>query len=368
MLRHSAAILAILLVSGGPLAAQRTGSELTGSPSQPTTRIGTRGANFLEIGVGARAQAMGGAMAGLASGAASMYWNPAGLASLDGVDMAFSRSDLYSGLGITHDFAAAAIPFAGGAAGVSYIRLDSGNIPRTDESFPAGDNPTYGQYFSWSGTAIGIHYGRRLTDRLQVGFSGRVISEGMNDAQAHWWGLDFGTIFNTGLYGITLGAALVNIGPSAAVSGQLITQRVNARDAFPVAIPVQYHTTAYQLPSSFRFSVVSNLMGGPDALLSPSGTQSLKLALDLNDGVDTDMQAALGAEYSIHDLVFLRAGKRWVNEGPATQAFYSFSTNLSFGGGIRLPMFGRHFSFDYAYTNMGELQNVQVFSFELGGH
>jgi hypothetical protein len=360
------AILAILmLVGGGRLAAQRQGTFLTPT-NEPTTRAGNRGANFLEIGVGARAQALSGAFTALASGASAMYWNPAGLGSMDGLVLAFSRADMYSDLGIKHNYAAAGLPFAGGGLGISYIRLDSGDIPRTDENFPAGGNPQFGANFTWAGTAVGLHYGRRLTDRLQVGFSGRVVTEGLDGASAHWWGVDIGTLFNTGLYGLTLGATLANVGPSARIEGALIQTRVTAADAFSVALPLRFLTTSYQLPTTFRFSVMSNLVGGADALLSASGTQSFKVALDFNDATDTDLQTAVGLEYSFRDLIFLRGGKRWVNE--KNSDFRSFGHYLSFGGGLRIPVLGRALSFDYAYTNMGELQNVQIFSFELGGH
>lgn len=355
---------ALLAVAGSDLAAQRQGTFLSPDENTVTTRVAQRGANFLEIGVGARAQAMGGALTGLATGATAMYWNPAGMATVDGFTTAFSRAALYDDLDITHTYGAAALPFLGGALGASFIQLSSGDILRTTEDNPGGGNVQFGDVFSWTGTAVGLHYARRLTDRLQVGFTGRVISEGLDQASANWWGMDFGTVFNTGLYGITIGAVLANIGPSARMEGNIITRRVTTREAFPVNLPVRFNTNAYALPTTFRFSVVSNLVGGADALLSPSRTSSLKLAADLNDATDTDLQVSLGVEYGFRDLLYLRAGKKWAREAGLER---DFADNLSFGGGIVLPMLGRHLKFDYAYTGMGDLQNVQVFSFELGG-
>jgi hypothetical protein len=356
---------ALVVVANSDLAAQRTGTFLTPDENTATTRVAQRGANFMEIGVGARAQAMGGALTGLATGAAAMYWNPAGMASLDGFAGAFSYASLYDELDITHLYGAAAIPFLGGGLGASFIQLSSGDIPRTTEDNPGGGNPQFGEVFSWTGSAVGLHFARRLTDRLQVGFSGRIISEGIDQARTSWWGMDFGTVFKTGLYGITLGAVLANIGPSARMEGNLITRRVATTEAFPVNLPVRFNTVEYGLPTTFRFSVVSNLVGGPEALLSPSQTSSLHLALDLNDATDTDLQLSAGVEYGFRDLLYLRAGKKWVNEANAD--FRSFTDNLSFGGGLVLPVLGRHFMLDYAYTSLEDLQHVHVFSFELGG-
>ena len=221
--------------------------------------------------------------------------------------------------------------------------------------------------FSWASSALGLHYGRRLTDRLAVGASGRVIAEGINQAGISWWSLDFGTSFNTGLYGLTLGAVLANIGPQARFEGGLITTRVATDEAFPVALPVRFKTTEITLPTTFRFSVVSDLMGGPDALFSPGGSSDLKIAAEFNDATDTDLQFALGMEYSFSRIVFLRVGKKWVNERQGEASFRSFSYATGLGGGFRVPLLGTSLTIDYAYTNMGELQNVHAFSFELGG-
>jgi hypothetical protein len=165
---------------------------------------------------------------------------------------------------------------------------------------------------------------------------------------------------------VTIAATLANIGPTSRYEGGVITRRINTDQAFPFSLPLRYKTTGYTLPTTFRFALVSSLMGGPDGLLRPGGAHDFKLATELNDAVDTDIQFAVGAEYSFNRLIFLRAGKKFVNEA-YDEDFRSFGHALSFGGGFRLPLFGSRLSFDYAYTNMGELNNVHAFSFEFGG-
>jgi hypothetical protein len=365
-MQRQTTLIAALLLLPGALSAQRTGTFLEPLPTEGTTRVAQRGANFLEIGVGARARGMGDAYSGLATGATATYWNPAGLGSVERFTAAFSHLNLYGDLGLKHEFAAVVLPVFGGGLGVSYIRLSSGDILRTDEVNPGGGAAQFGEFFTFDSQAYGIHYGRRLTDRLQVGFTGRVVTEGISEATITWWGVDFGTMFNTGLYGVTLGATLANIGPTAAYKGGLVETRVNTDQAFPIALPIQFKTTGYTLPTTFRFALVWALTGGADALLRPGGKNDLKMAFELNDATDTDIQSSVGAEYSYNHLVFLRVGKKFVNEA-RDNTFRSMSHDLSFGGGLRVPLFGNSLSVDYAYTNMGELQNVHAFSFEFGG-
>ena len=51
--------------------------------SSSVSNVGTTAAAFLNIGVGSRANAMGGAFTAMADDATALYWNPAGLANLE---------------------------------------------------------------------------------------------------------------------------------------------------------------------------------------------------------------------------------------------------------------------------------------------
>ena len=97
-----------------------------------------------------------------------------------------------------------------------------------------------------------------------------------------------------------------------------------------------------------------------------SGVHRLVASAEILDAIDTDVNYTIGAEYSFSGIVFLRAGKRWVNEANDT-GFRTGSYGLSWGGGLSIPLGGgRRIGFDYAYTNMGELNNIQIYSFALG--
>src|SRR5437762_3445025 len=53
---------------------------------------GTSSANFLKLGIGPRAIAMGEAQVGVADDVYATYWNPAGLARLDAQEAGFAQN------------------------------------------------------------------------------------------------------------------------------------------------------------------------------------------------------------------------------------------------------------------------------------
>ncbi len=65
--------------------------------------VGTAGANFLEVEVGARAMGMGGAFVAVADDVTALHWNPAGLADLEGVQVFGMRTSVYSVDGLSED-------------------------------------------------------------------------------------------------------------------------------------------------------------------------------------------------------------------------------------------------------------------------
>lgn len=362
--------VAVLSVSASEIWAQNVNTGLQPEPNQSTTRVATRGANWLEIPVGARAQALGGAGSALIRGAEALFWNAGALARSDGFDIAFSYTDMYAEADVSHQFFGAVVPLGdAGAIGASVLSLNSGDIVRTTEGFPDGGDPQFGQTFNFSGFAGSLAYSRLITDRLGVGIAAKLITEGVDDAQANWFGLDVGALFRTGLVGVTLGGTIVNIGGDASYKGSAIERIVAGQTGtFPTKdnVPVAFDTRNISLPTAFRLSVLFDVTGTPEAWLpTVPPNHKLRLLTDFYDSIDTPLQPSVGIEYSYNDLVFGRVGKRFRNEADAG-SFRNFSDGLGVGGGLWVPVFGKRLGFDYAYTDMGLLENVQTFSFRLG--
>jgi len=132
---------------------------------------------FARIGVGARPLGMGGAFVAVADDANSVYWNPAGLTSLKGMEF----TSMYSQqLGIIdYNFLAFASPFENiGNFGISWIGLSADTI------YSSGVG-------TYSENTIAISYGREVIPNLSVGVNLKFLSVSATKTSSGF-GLDIG--------------------------------------------------------------------------------------------------------------------------------------------------------------------------------
>jgi hypothetical protein len=365
ILRTWGACGAMALVLCAPLGAQGPGGILP-TPQDSPNRQGTRGANFLHIGVGARAGGMGGAVASTVAGPVAWFWNPAGAAVSERFNAVAGRQELYGNLGVGQTYAAASIPLLGGVVGFNLNTLNSGEIKRTTTANPFGER-LGGNTFQWTSTVVGAGYARRLTDRLSVGGQFKYINEGIPDASTSWMAGDIGTQFNTGLYGIVVGGAIQNVGGSSRASGALLSRLVNSNDGsvFRENRRVDLFTRATEIPIIFRVSIGSDLIGSANSLFGGAGgPHQLTAELAVNDGTDFSTQAAVGIEYGYKGVLYARGGQRLYNDDRNRGGYGG--VGLAGGFGLKFPLLGRPVRFDYSYEGAGALQNIQIFSFEVG--
>jgi hypothetical protein len=356
-----AMLAAVCTATGG---AQGLGGLLPTADSDPPTRQGTRGANFLHLGIGARGNAMAGAIGSAVTGSTAWFWNPAGAATIESFSLAAGRQNLYGDLGITQNYAAVSFPLFGGALGLALNSLSSGEIPWRDEGAPFG-TVLRGESFVWSSTAVSLGFARRLTDRLDVGGALKYISEGLPQAKSTWISADVGTQFRTGLFGIVLGGSLQQVGTGGAMDGTMLERGVNTNDVSRGQTRFKLFTRPVELPTAFRFSIGDDLLGTAESLFGRgSGQHALLGEVSLEDAVDMSVQAGLGLEYGWRNTVFARGGKRFYNDDRAAPGDDGFGYGLSGGFGLRLPVAGRAIRFDYSYTSLGDLKDIQVFSFD----
>ena len=331
------------------------------------TRVATRGAVFLEMGVGARSLALAGATTASTTDLSTMYWNVASLADVELASAFLSRERMFGNSGLSNSYVAAAIPIFGGAFGLSLTSFSSGEMARTTEEWPEGDDPTAGSTVEWSAMSVGVHYARPFTDRLAFGLTGKYANEGIQFATADFYGMDVGVRFRSGLFGTTLGATIANLGTSGQMDGPAIKRRFPPdRDpTFPTQRTLEGEISpgTYQMPTTLRLGIRTDLIGGSESIFGDAlgSWHRLVAFADIHDGVDTDVMPALAAEYALRERLFLRMGFRSLNDGRGSDG-----GGLSLGGGLAIPIGSRRFLVDYAWRDSGELQSNQVFSFQFG--
>ena len=131
-------------------------------------RIGTSSGTFLKIGVGARATALGESFVAVANDPSAIYWNPAGLASLQRQEMMLSHVEWPGDIRYEHLAYVLPVKRLGGSLAFQFGSLST-QIDETNEFQPFGT----GRSFTYSDVVAGAAYARRWTDKLLVGGGAR---------------------------------------------------------------------------------------------------------------------------------------------------------------------------------------------------
>ena len=312
------------------------------------SKTGTAAAVFLEIPVGAPAIGMGGAFVSLANDATSLYWNPAGSAFLTRNELVVTHTNWIADT--KFDFAGFVLPLGGiGTLGFSFTSLSMDDMKVRTVEMQEGT----GEYFSAGDMAAGISYSRGLTDRFAIGFTAKYIRQSIWHESAEAFALDVGTSFKTDLFGgMTIGATLSNFGTKMQLSGRdtrtfirIDPSKQGSNDRIPADIELE----SWDLPLLLQFGISTNLL--------KKENYRWTIAADALHPSDNNESMNIGTEFAYQDYLFLRGGYQSLfldeHEG-----------GLSFGMGVALNSLISVLSvkFDYAYRNMGRLENVHTFS------
>jgi hypothetical protein len=302
-------------------------------------KVGTAGAQFLEVGVSARAAAMGDAFTALVDDASAVYYNPAGLALIGRREAMFTHMSYIAD--IDFEFFAIALPVGrlGGSLGAAVYYMNIGEMVITDFEHSIPDDNS--QTFNPKEYVVSLSYARNLTDRLSIGITGKYVGEnygegiyntttkGYEDFTATGWAADVGTIYNTGFRGLKIGMTISNFGPDLNFN----------------AGPSQ----SYPLPVNFKF-------GGSINLLQNHSHRAI-FAAELSHPNDNEEKYNLGLEYWYNEKFALRLGNQFELD--------SYEGGVSLGGGLRVPFKNQksELRVDYAFRDFGILESVHRFSF-----
>ncbi len=320
-------------------------------PAQEVTRVGGTAASFLKLEVGARAIGLAGAYTAIATDGSALHWNPAGMTGTGRYVASYSNINLYAG--IQHQFAGFVVPFGQNAFGVSINNVNMGSIEETTIEEPMGT----GRKVDAGSMALGISFARKLTDRLSFGVTAKYIRERIWTEVAEGFAFDFGTLFEPGVAGMVLGMSITNVGPDMTMDeGPNLTFERPSPDPAPGnrAISSIFITEPFPLPSSFRLGALFDILGGRSTLMQ-SLDHRVAVAIEASDAFDAPFRTAYALEYEWNETIAIRGG---------VKQNYDVA-RYSFGAGVRVPFRGLDVSFDYALSNYGDLENVQVISVDL---
>jgi hypothetical protein len=296
-------------------------------------RAGISTAQFLKIGVGGRATALGEAFVAIANDASALYWNPAGLVQFQEDQVMFSHNSWV--VDINHEFLGAVYHLdETNAFGISLTALTMQDMKVTTEFAPFGT----GEYFGFSDLGIAITYSRKMTDQFSFGGTVRYIEETLDKLKMRGVMIDLGTYYWTGLGSTRFAVAVSNFGNQLAPDGEVVLVGKRKKSEWQ----------AFSPPTIFRIGFAFEPIENEEHKLTTS--------FQLNHPNDNSENVVAGAEYSWNRMLYLRAGyKLNVDE-----------QNFSFGAGINFPISFANFNLDYAYSDFTRLGSTHRFSIILG--
>ena len=320
------------------------------NPDRDTiTKTGTTAAQFMKLGVGSRAVSMGGAYVALANDLSSLYWNPAGLATIQGSAVQLARTDYLAG--VTYSFAAFGTNLGNnGTLAASLIFLDSGTMEVRTTGQPEGT----GEEFNVQNLALQVSYGRAFTDRFTMGGTLKFIQETIWHSSASAIAFDIGLLFTTPYDQLRLGASMANFGPKMQMSGRdiIFSEDPSLSEEGNVEIVnAEFLMEEHPLPLIFRLGLSWDALETAD--------HRVIFVTDAAHPNDNSQYINAGMEYDFRDLIDLRVGYRNLFEVDGEQG-------LTFGAGLQLRIDqSLRVSFDYAYADFGRLEETHWITFNL---
>lgn len=336
--KYGVLILCMIFTSGTMLA-------------QRVSKTGTTAASFLEIGVGANADALGGAFVSIANDASALYWNASGIANVSQTEILVSHTNWIAQTAF--DYAALVLPLGNfGNLGFSFTSLSMDDMKVRTVDKPEGT----GEYFSAGDIAVGLSYARNLTDRFSIGFTAKFIQQKIWHMSSTGFAFDAGTLFRTDLFGgMVIGASISNFGTPMQLAGrdsrQYISVNVNQLGTNS-QIPSDIEMDSWDLPLIFQIGISTKALNTHD--------YKLTLAADAIHPNNDYESMNVGAEFSFKDFIFIRGGYQSLflkdSEGGLT---------LGLGVNTKMLFSNTIVSFDYAYRDFGRLEGVHTFSVDL---
>lgn len=275
------------------------------------------GMSFLKIGVDAASSGMGGAAVSNSSDAAAAYWNPAGLANSDRMNVMFSNQEWLAGS--NNQYLGLSIPTSSFNLGLTIALSGVSDIERRD------DRPTVEPlgYFSSNSLAMAFSAAIGMNGNFKIGATAKLLYEKIHIYSSNGFALDLGLIKTLNFYNLKSALVLKDLG------------RMSTLDNESTVLPTR-------------------ITGGLSSGFERGASLGFEWEIDVGKYLNAGSFVRLGGEMTFNDMLSLRGGYRQNSEN---------SSGITAGIGIRL----NRYTFDYAYLpfdfNLGDTHQI---SFGIG--
>lgn len=328
-----AGLLILALISMLIVPAARAGS---------ARKIGTAGAPELLIPIGARGSALSGSMVASAAGLEAVFWNPSGLAMMEGSEAMVSHQPYLADMDVDFFGIGTNVESFGHIAFAAKV-LSIGKIDVTTEESPEGTGAT----FSPTMSVLSFTYARNVTAAVAFGATLMYVNESVADASASGAAVDLGVTYTPNKYGLSFGFVVKNIGPRLQYHGVgFERQTLFGSDSRRVSA----NSASFELPSSVNIGMAWRFIETEKNVAMLTGNfRSNNFQEDFWQG---------GLEYAINDRWFLRGGYT-----ASAQKDYLFGPSL--GAGITYPMGNTKLTFEYAWNQTDVFDDNQFLTLKL---
>jgi len=318
--------------------------------AQNINKTGTTAADFLKIGVGARAVGMGGAFVAIADDATSMYWNPGGLAQLNKTELIVNHSKWIADIGFTYFGFVIPIP----RTGIVGFNVTAMTMDEMEVTTYGNENGT-GQTFGAGSYAVGISFARKLTDQFSIGANIKYISEFISETSAGGLAMDIGTMFVTPFRDIRFGASISNFGQKMQMLGDDLLVQKDIDDFHHgnnESVNAYLATDEFDLPLLLRVGLSGEVINSPQLRLT--------WAIDGNHPNDNTEYLNLGFEIGmLNNMIMVRSGLKSLYMEDGEEQF-------ALGAGLNLPLqAGMRVQADYAFESFVHLKPIHKFTIRL---
>jgi len=288
------------------------------SQAEQFEKVGTFGAQFLEIGTSARATGMGSAFTAVADGATSVFWNPAGLVEVRGNEFHLSQVEWPADINLSSAVLAFNPSVVPGTFGLSMRSLWLDPMIVRTAYVPEGT----GETFDAGSVAFGFSYSRFWTDKFSAGFTLNYLHMGLAEQAVNTASFDFGILYRIGVRDLQLGMSIQNLG------GKITF------DDLPAKMP-----TNFKIGAAFKLIRMEH--------------NTMLFAAEFQHPSDNKERANVGVEWNMNDLLYGRLG---YNLGFDAQSLaWGFGVNMGAGESARAK-------FDYSMVDMQALGYVHRLS------